>query len=209
MTDTTAQFKRQFPRNSFFQVLSFISHVVIGICLVPYLVRHLGRAAYGLIPIAGAMTQYVALISHSISSAVNRFLTIALQQNDADEANRIFNTAFFSYLAIGLLQIPVFALIIYYANAIFSIPEALYQDVIILLACSATSFLISLTCSVFGVPMYANNRLDVARGIDIDDVDPRSIGQNLNHATPDRAARAIERENDYADERRFAGRRTD
>ena len=116
MTDTTTQFKRQLPCNSFFQVLSFVTHVAIGIWLVPYLLGHLGRSAYGLIPIAGMMTQYVALISYSISSAVNRFLTIALQQHATDEANRIFNTAFFSYLAIGLLQIPVFLLVIGYAN---------------------------------------------------------------------------------------------
>ena len=167
MTDTTKRFKRQLPRNSFFQVLSFILQVGIGIWLVPYLVKHLGRAAYGLIPIAGIMTQYVSLISHSISNAVNRFLTIALQQDDTEEANRIFNTAFFSFLALGMLQIPIFVLIIYYANTIFAIPEELYQDAIILLTCSAASFVLNLVCSVFAVPIYANNRLDIVRGIDI------------------------------------------
>lgn len=165
--DTTGQFKKQLPRNSFFQVLSFVTQVGIGIWLVPYLIRHLGRAAYGLIPIAGVMTQYVALVSYSISSAVNRFLTISLQQNDEKEANRIFNTAFFSYLGVGLLQVPIFLLVIYYANVVFSIPAELYRDAIILLICSALSFLMSLACSVFSVPMYANNRLDISRGIDI------------------------------------------
>ncbi len=165
--DTTSQFKRQLPRNSFFQVLSFITHVAIGIWLVPYLVRHLGRAAYGLIPIAGIMTEYVSLISHNISSSVNRFLTIALQQDNADDANRVFNTAFFSYLAVVILQIPAFGFIIYYAHAIFTIPQELYTDAIILLVCSAISFLINLVVSVFAVPLYANNRLDISRGIDI------------------------------------------
>ena len=49
----------------------------------------------------------------------------------------------------------------------------------------------------------------MARGLDIDDVDPRSIGRNLNHATPDRAARAIERGYEHDDGWRYAGRRTD
>lgn len=167
MTETTAQFKRQLPRNMLLQVLSFLTQVGVGIWLVPYLFHHLGRAAYGLIPIAGALTQYVALISHSISSAVTRFLTIALQRNDHEDANRIFNTAFFSYLAIGLIQIPIFALLIWNANAIFSIPKELYRDAIVLLTCSAAAFLINLMFSVFAVPLYANNRLDMSRGIDI------------------------------------------
>jgi membrane protein EpsK len=160
----------------FLQVLSFMTTVAVGICLVPYLVGHLGRAAYGLIAIAGMMTQYVALVSHSISSAVTRFLTIALQKDDPQEANRIFNTAFFSYLAIGIIQIPIFGLIIYHANTIFSIPQELYQDVIILFVCSAASFLINLACSVFNVPMYANNRLDISRSIDIGRIIARLAG---------------------------------
>jgi len=167
MKDTTTQFKAQLPRNLFLQVLAFITHIAVGIALTPYLVRHLGRAAYGLIPIAGVMTQYVSIITQSISSAVGRFLTIALQRDDVQDANRVLNTAFFSYLALTLVQVPIFGLIIYYANSIFNIPEALYWDVILLLVCSAISFLIGLICGVFGVPIYANNRLDISRTLDI------------------------------------------
>ena len=167
MNDTTRQFKQQLPRNMFLQVLSFITHIAVGIVLTPYLVRHLGRAAYGLIPIAGVMTQYVSIVTQTVSSAVGRFLTIALQRNDEQDANRILNTAFFSYLALALIQIPIFGLIIYYANSIFNIPEALYWDAILLLVCSAISFLIGLICGVFGIPIYANNRLDISRMLDV------------------------------------------
>lgn len=167
MSDTTAQFKTQLPRNLSLQVLSFIVQIGIGIWLVPYLIKHLGRSAYGLTFIAGIMTQYVSLISYNISSSVNRFLTLALHRKNTDDANRIFNTAFFSYLGIAILQIPAFGLVIHYANAIFTIPQELYRDVIILLICSAISFLINLVVSVFGVPLYANNRLDISRSIDI------------------------------------------
>lgn len=129
--------------------------------------KHVGRAAYGLIPIAGIMTQYVSLISFNISSAVNRYLTVALQQNDTKEVNCIFNTAFFSYLVVSLIQMPIFWFIIHYANTLFTIPQELYNDMIILLVCSAVSFLINLVCSVFSATIYANNRIDIARGIDI------------------------------------------
>jgi len=167
MSETTKEFKRQLPRNSVFQVLAFGVQVVTGICLVPYLIRHLGTAAYGLIPVAGMLTQYVSLISQSISGAVNRFLTIALQKNDIKEANRVFSTAFFSYLGIGLVQIPFFLLVIYFADSIVTIPDELYIDALILLACSAAAFILNLVASVFGVPMYAYNRLDLSRSIDI------------------------------------------
>jgi membrane protein EpsK len=78
--DTTTQFKRQLPRNLLLQVLSFGTSIAVGILLTPYLVSHLGRAAYGLIPLAGVMTQYVSMVTYSISSATGRFLTLALQE---------------------------------------------------------------------------------------------------------------------------------
>jgi O-antigen/teichoic acid export membrane protein len=167
MTDTTAQFKRQLPRNAVLQVLSFLTRVAIGILLTPYLVSHLGRAAYGLIPLAGVMTEYVSIITQTISSAVGRFLAIALQREDVQDANSVLNTAFFSYLVLTFVQIPVFGLFIYFADSIFTIPDALYWDAITLLICSAISFLISLICGVFGVPMYAYNRLDISRTLDV------------------------------------------
>lgn len=167
MTETTEQFKRQMPRNFSLQVLAFATRIAVGIVLTPYLVRHLGRAAYGLVPLAAAMTEYVAIITQTISSAISRFLTIALQRGDMQDANRVFSTAFFSYLGLSLVQIPVFGLIIYRADVIFTIPEPLYRDAVILLMCSAASFLLSLMCGVFGVPIYANNRLDIARTLDV------------------------------------------
>jgi O-antigen/teichoic acid export membrane protein len=167
VTDTTAQFKTQLPRNLFLQILSFTVQIGLGLWLVPYLVSRLGRAAYGLTFIAGMMTQYVGLISFNISSSVTRFLTMALQQGDTRDANRTFNTAFFSYLAIAVIQIPVFGFVIYCANTIFTIPQDLHRDAVMLLTCSAVGFIINLLSSVFGVPIYANNRLDIYRSIDI------------------------------------------
>jgi O-antigen/teichoic acid export membrane protein len=175
-TDTTKQFKAQLPRNVLLQAVAFGTHIAVGILLTPYLVRHLGRAAYGLVPLASVMTEYVNLISQSISSAVGRFLTIALHRDDQQDANRVFNTAFFSYLALTLLQIPVFGLIICYAHRIFTIPDALYRDAIVLFVCSATSFLINLVCSVYSVPIYANNRVDILRTFELSRHISRIVG---------------------------------
>ncbi len=166
-TQSTTQFKKQFPRNLFFQSLLFISRLAVGISLIPYLINHLGSAAYGLIPIAAIMTEYVNIISQSISGAIGRFLTIAIQKTDYVEANRIFNTAFFSYLILSCIQIPIFTLIIINSQSIMNIPEALYKDAIILFTCSATAFLINLATSIYCVPLYAQNRLDIARTIEI------------------------------------------
>src|SRR3954466_14429458 len=67
--------------------------LVVGVWYVPFLVRQLGPAAYGLIPLASSLTSYMALITLGLNSAVSRYLTIALEQEDHRKANLIFNTS--------------------------------------------------------------------------------------------------------------------
>src|SRR2546425_10565905 len=67
--------------------------MLVGVWYVPFLVKHLGAAAYGLIPLASTLTSYMSLITLGLNAAVGRSLTIALEQGDDERANRIFNTS--------------------------------------------------------------------------------------------------------------------
>ncbi|MCI5123093.1 MAG: hypothetical protein D3925_01100 [Candidatus Electrothrix sp. AR5] len=157
-------------------VFSFVISLGIGICLLPYLINHLGRSAYGFIPIAGMLTHGVHLISQSIALSVNRFLTIAIQRDDPKEANEIFSTAFFSYVGLGLAHLLVFTVIIQNVNSFINVPDELYTDAIILLSCSAITFSLNLTGSIFQVPFFAYNRIDIIRSVDIGRLVVRTLG---------------------------------
>ncbi len=160
MSETTQKFKQQLPKNVAMAVVSFITYALIAIWLTPYLVSHLGTAAYGLVPLAGLFTQYVAIITAQISRAVNRFLTIEIQKPDGDP-NVVFNSSLALYLILIVIQLPLFAIGVFYADRIFSIPPELKPDALLLLGFSAGSFMISLLGAVFGVSIYSKNRLDI------------------------------------------------
>src|SRR5438445_11384665 len=77
--------------------------LVIGVWYVPFLVRHLGPAAYGLIPLSSALTSYMALITLALNSAVSRYLTISLEKDEHERANLIVNTSLWGSLALTAL----------------------------------------------------------------------------------------------------------
>jgi membrane protein EpsK len=160
MNETTQKFKKQLPKNMVMAVLSFMTYALTAVWLTPYLIQHLGSAAYGLIPLAGLLTQYAGIITGQISGATTRFLTIELQKTGGNP-NVIFNSAFALYLLLIAIQLPAFGAAIYFADRLFSIPPAIQTDFLILLACSGACFLINLMGSVFGTSLYANNRLDI------------------------------------------------
>lgn len=167
MTSAAAGFRRQLPRNALFQVLSFIVQVAIGLCLVPYLVTQLGTIAFGLVLISGMLTQMGGLISHSISIAVSRQLTVALQQNDLSEASRVFTTSFVVAIAAGSLQILFLVPVLYFVESIVDIPPSLYSDTLNLLMCETIAYIVNFISSVFGIAAYLLNRIDISRTFDI------------------------------------------
>lgn len=171
---TTTQFKKQLPRNALMKVFSFVSALIVGIWLVPYLVRQMGTAAYGLVPLAGLLTQYVGIISNCLAQSVTRFLTVELQK-DGGKPNAVFNSAIALFTALAIIQAPIFLLAIAYIQKIFSIPADLLADATILLSCSAVSYLFTLIGGVFQVSTFSQNRIDISEGINFTRVVARII----------------------------------
>ena len=83
--ETSKAFHTQVPKNLFVNILSFVSSILIGLWLTPYMIGHLGLAAYGLIPLAMFFSQYIGVILNAINMSINRFLLITLQKKEDRE----------------------------------------------------------------------------------------------------------------------------
>lgn len=164
-TDTEARinqrFAAQLPRNLAANIAYFLANIVIGILLVPYFIKTLGVAAYGLIPLATSITGYVAIIVQSLNTAVTRFLTVDLQRGDYAEANKTFNTALFGLTVVILLMVPVILVVAYFAPSIFHVPAGQETGAVLLLLGVSAAFLIRSWSGNFTVQLFAYNRLDL------------------------------------------------
>jgi membrane protein EpsK len=166
-SETTRRFAAQLPGNLIFNIAYFLVSVAIGILLVPYFISTLGIAAYGLIPLATSVTGYVAIVVASLNSSVSRFLTIDLQKNDYEAANRTFNTAFFGLSVVIALMIPIVLIVSYFVPAIFNVPAGQETGAIILFICTSGAFFIRALNGTFTVQLFAYNRLDLINSVNI------------------------------------------
>lgn len=158
---------KQVKRNLFFNILSLIANVGIGIVYTPYLVKSLGIIAYGVIPLALIINQYVSVLTGSLTSALTRFYTIALQKDNKEEASKYISTSILVVLGIVLiLALPLYILVINIDKA-FTIPNELIDSAKTLFAFTLYSFVLSLFSSVFNITLYAYNRLDYLNVIKI------------------------------------------
>ncbi|MCG9948189.1 hypothetical protein MIB44_019910, partial [Providencia rettgeri] len=100
--------KHQLSRNIIISVTTFLSSFIISIILIPYLVNHIGVSAYGFVPLAMFLTEYVTIITQSITSSVNRFFTLNYNENKIVIAERIFNTALVGSIILSCILIFIF-----------------------------------------------------------------------------------------------------
>ena len=144
--------------------------MVLGAWYVPFLVRQLGPAAYGLIPLAGSITSYMALITLGLNSAVGRYLTIALEQKDDRRASLIFNTSLWGNLALTAVLLGLAAVGMVYLNRLIRVPLGFEAQARWLFAGTSAAFLLNELKTPFDVSSFCRNRFDLRNLVSISEV---------------------------------------
>jgi membrane protein EpsK len=157
----------QVRKNLVFNFLSLFANIAIGIFYTPYLVNGLGVLAYGILPLALIINQYINVLAASLTSALTRFYTIALQKGEFKEASKYLNTSFLVIiLLVMVLIIPLWYLVQNLEN-VFTIPYELLESARLLFIYTVLGFFLSLFSSIFNITIYALNRLDLLNIIKI------------------------------------------
>jgi membrane protein EpsK len=153
--------------NGLYTALRFGTYTLVGILFIPFLVKEYGSGSYGLIALAGFLTQYVGMISGCIGSAVARYLNVALNKNDWQQANEIFSTAIMANVGLILLQLPLYALAVWKLDWLIDFPSEVATDFKILVICNILIFISSTITGIFFAPLAAANRLDLLSKLDV------------------------------------------
>ncbi|MCP9234257.1 hypothetical protein NMG46_29375 [Mesorhizobium sp. LMG 17147] len=152
--------------------LRFVSNVAANACYIvlnttimlwyiPFLVNHLGVAAYGMIALANSLVMYGALVGTSLNVSISRFLAIDLNKGNTVSANGTFNTGLaLSVIACSALLVPA-GILTYFLPALFNVPAGLERAAQFLLASVGAAFLVTILSSNFGVASLIKHRFDL------------------------------------------------
>jgi O-antigen/teichoic acid export membrane protein len=162
--DNNAPRKRFIP-NLISNGIIFVLNVLIGLWFTPYLIRYLGVAAYGLVPLATSLTSYFSLINLSLNGAAGRFLTLDLETGDFNSANRTFNTVLVGNLGLVILTFPVVLILVWSTPRLFDIPTGQESHAQWLFAATLFAYLITVIQSSFSVSSWAQNRFDLRNSV--------------------------------------------
>lgn len=159
--------KGRFVINLASNFANFSLSILVGLWLTPYLIRHLGVAAYGLVPLAVTVTSYMGLFTTALNSAVGRFMTMSVDRQDHVEANRIFNTSFWGTAAILIILLGPVLWLSAQAALFFNVPAGYEEQFVVLFLCAFGMFFITTLTSPFGIATYCLNRFDLSNAVSI------------------------------------------
>lgn len=153
--------KKQILLNIIANAFAMIVSTGINFFLTPYITKTVGVAAYGFVPLASNFVSYVAIITTAFNSMAGRFITVALQQENQQEAGEYFSTVFFMNLILAVVTGTIFTFVLTFLTKIIHVPAELTADIVILFALSFASAVFSLIMNVFASATFCKNRLDL------------------------------------------------
>ena len=157
----------QVRKNLITNIICLVVNVFVGILYTPYLVRSLGATAYGVIPLALLINQYIGILTESLTGAVTRFYSIEYRQNKFKEASTYFTSAILFTIILAILLLPVIYILVDNLNQFLSIPEELITSAKMLFNLTALSFFMAVVSNCINVTIFADNRLDLVNCVKI------------------------------------------
>ena len=147
--------------NSLFNLLPFVNQLLIGLLLVPFVVRHLGDVTYGTWALISSLLAYSMLLTLALNSGVNRWVPMLHARGDKSGIDRVVSTVLCTYSASAALLCLLIAGLVYGFPHWFSIPPELARDSQIALVLVGGGFVCLVQSSVFSGVLSGVERYDL------------------------------------------------
>jgi O-antigen/teichoic acid export membrane protein len=126
------------------------TNVMVGIFLSPFILHHLGDAAFGIWVLIFSVTGYYGLFDLGIRSSIIRYVSKYTATGDADKLARFVNTSLFTYAGIGTVSMVVTTVLSSYVERLFHIPSGMHTEARWLLLMVGASVSLGFPLGVFG-----------------------------------------------------------
>lgn len=96
---------KRIAKNTLLLYFRSIFLILINLYTSRVILQSLGVSDYGIYNVVGGMVAMFTLVSHTMASASQRFITYALGENDPEKLRKVFSTSITLHLLIGILLI--------------------------------------------------------------------------------------------------------
>ncbi|WP_321416530.1 oligosaccharide flippase family protein [uncultured Desulfobacter sp.] len=157
---------KQLSFGSLARITYFVASALIGLFMMPFIIKALGNQMFGLWEIIGSIIGFYGLFDIGISSAVMRFVSRDVQLGDKQKQNEYINTAFFAFIIIALVLIIASLSVCAFGSIFIKNSKDLFvfRWVVFILG---VGFSFSFPMRVFTGVLNSNHRYDLSSFVDL------------------------------------------
>ena len=132
--------------------------LIISLVMLPFIINHIGIERYGIYFLVYAITGYfghssqmtglMKVASFGIGASIPKFIPEFLAKNDKEMVNKVINTTFFIYAALGIIVASIMFIFGTFFLSVFNIPSEFIGEArtVTYLAGISTFFAFSFGC---------------------------------------------------------------
>jgi O-antigen/teichoic acid export membrane protein len=147
-------------KSSALRILHLLFNVISSFFMMPFVINSLGDRVYGIWILVGSFLSFYWLFDAGFGSATQRYVSKALAENNADDANQVINTSLAIFLVLGL-SVLTFSFICGFTVPLFVNDKEEIWLVRKLLLLLGVTFAVGLPMRVFSGVLSAHLRFDL------------------------------------------------
>lgn len=144
---------------------SYVASLFAMLLYSPYLVSHLGVAAYGFVPMTINAVQYLGILTGGLQISVGRSLAAALEARDEERPSVVLSTALWALVALLGGLSPALLALVWNTDSLLRTPEGLGGDVRLLALGALGMFALGAMAGVLELVAYVRGRFDLRSGM--------------------------------------------
>lgn len=151
----------QVRKNLLTNLICLAANVIVGLMYTPFLVKKLGVATYGVLPLALIINQYIIIITDALQGSVTRFYSVEYRQKNYQMASIFFTSSIALAVLLALLLLPIIGISMPVLLKWLHIPSNLSDSASLLIFYTVSSLFVAVCSNCVNVTIYSENRLDL------------------------------------------------
>ena len=162
-----SKLERWINNNALWALLYMIVSTIANLYLTPYYIRQVGMELYGYIGLVNNVISFIDIISISLNSMAQRYISLSLFRKNTDKAYQYYSSCIKANgILIAIFSVPGIVAVCK-ISAFMNIAEGLIYEVQMLFGLMVANYFIAVFSNIFYIAAFVKNRLDLHAKVQI------------------------------------------
>lgn len=152
---------RRIARNTIYLYMRSIVLLLINLYTSRVTLQVLGVEDYGIYQIVGGVVSIFSMLSSTLASASQRFITYSLGENDIDNTKKVFSTCISLHIVLGSVIVLILEVLgVYFLNHELNIPPDRLKTAGYVMQFSIATFFVNVISVPFNAAIIAHEKMN-------------------------------------------------